>query len=383
MKYFPLIWAGLWRKPTRTILTLLSVSVAFLLFGMLHGVIAGFDTGIQQMSESRIRVTSRAGILSPMPLSHLSGIETVEGVEGVGYAAIFPSYFQQQTNPIGAAGLKMNRFLQGFPDVELSEGTQERMDTNRRGAIIGADMVENHGWKIGDTVTLTSAYWEKEDGSRDWEFEIAGIFKFKNDALPANEFWFHYEYLDEARSRQKGTAHMYFVSIGDPEAAGRISADIDKLFINTPYPTISQMEQDWLRGRLEQLGNIQFFVNAIIGAVLFTLLFLTGNTMMQSVRERVPEFAVLKTYGFSNNAVVSLVLFEAAVLCLVAAFIGLGLAAAVYPNVFAGLGVGKIPMPVGVFRDGAVIALILAILSTVPPAWRAQQLSIIDGLAAK
>lgn len=383
MKYIPLIWAGLWRKPTRTILTLLSISVAFILFGLLHGVIAGFETGIKELSETRLRVQSRAGIFTPMPLAHLSQIETIDGVEGVGYVSIFPAYYQQPTNPIGGGAIKMDRFFQGFPDVDMSPGAEERMLADRRGAIIGTDLAENYGWKTGDIVTLTSGYWVKEDGSRDWEFEIAGTSQFKNKGLPSNEFWFNYEYLDEARSDAKGTVHMFFVTFKEPERAGKIAADIDKLFINTPYPTISQMEQDWLRSRLQQIGNIQFFVNAIIGAVLFTLLFLTGNTMMQSVRERVPELAVLKTYGFSNGTVVALVLTEAAILCVIAALIGLGLAAAAYPNVFAGLGVGRVPMPLGVIRDGAVIALLLAILSTVPPAWRAQQLNIIDGLAAK
>ena len=243
--------------------------------------------------------------------------------------------------------------------------------------------LEGQGWQIGDMVILTSGYWAKDDGSRDWEFEIVGTARFKNDGLPANEFWFHYEYLDEARSRAKGTVHLYFVTFTEVEMAGEISANIDRLFINTSHPTITQNEKDWLRSRLEQLGNIEFFVNAIIGAVLFTLLFLTGNTMMQSVRERVPELAVLKTYGFSNRAVILLLLVESSILCLTAALLGLSIAAMSFPMVFEGLGIGSIPMPTAVLIDGAIIALLLAILSTVPPAWRAQRLNIVDALAGR
>ena len=341
------------------------------------------NSGIEQMSETRMRVQSRAGILTPMPISHLGPIQAVDGVEDVGYIAIFPSYYQEPTNPIGSAAITIERFLGVFSDVDLSPGVLENMRVNRRGAIIGADMAEAYGWEIGDVVVLSSGFWTKEDGSRDWEFEIAGIFRFKNQKLPSNEFWFHYEYLDESRSQSKGTAHMYILSFSDPEKAGQIAADIDKLFINTPYPTISRMEQDWLRSRIEQIGNVQFFVNAIIGSVLFALLFLTGNTMMQSVRERIPELAVLKTYGFSNSTIVTLVFAEAAVLCLIAVAIGLAVSAAAYPSIFAGLGIGKIAMPMEVFRDGALIGLLLAAVSTLPPALRAQRLSIIEGLAAK
>lgn len=383
MKYLPLIWAGLWRKPARTILTLLSVSVAFLLFGTLHGVIAGFDTGIEMLSDTRLRVQSRAGILTGLPLAHLPDIESVDGVAGLGYFAIFPSYFQVPLNPIAAGAVEMDRFFQGFPDVTISEEHQLAMKSNRMGAIIGEDLAIEHAWEIGDRVTLTSGFWAQEDGTRDWSFEIVGTYRFKGAGLPSNEFWFHYEYLDEARSRAKGTVHLYFVTIDDPLLAGRISADIDRLFINATYPTITENEKDWLRSRLDQIGNIEFFVNAIIGAVLFTLLFLTGNTMMQSVRERTPELAVLKTYGYSDVMIILLVLAEALILCVIAALLGLGMASLAFPSIFAGLGVGPIPLTLSVIVDGFAIAILLAVLSTVPPAWRAQRLNIVDALAGK
>ncbi len=383
MKYLPLIWAGIWRKPTRTLLTLASVSVAFVLFGLLHGVVAGFESGIQQLSDTRLRVQSRAGILTPLPLAHLNQIENVDGVQGVGYMVIFPAYFREQTNPIGAGALKADRFFQGFPDIELSDGAEQSMLINRRGAIIGEDLAVSQSWQIGDVITLSSAYWSKADGSLDWEFEIVGISNWKNKDLPANELWVNYEYLDESRAHSKGTVHMFFVTFNDPEQAGRISEAIDKRFMNTPFPTVTQMEQDWLRSRIEEIGSIQFFVNAIIGAVLFTLLFVTGNTMMQSVRERIPELAVLKTYGFSNRLLVTVVFAEAALVCLLAVFIGLGIAASVYPNLFGGLGLGKIAMPVVVLRDGVLIGIALAAISTVPPAVRAQGVSIVEGLAMK
>lgn len=383
MKYFPLVWAGLWRKPARTILTLLSVAVAFLLFGMLHGVIAGFESGIDQLSDTRLRVQSRAGILSPLPLAHLPSIESIEGVEATGYAVIFPAWYQEQTRQVGAAAFQVDRFFETFTELTLKPEYAQAMLANRRGALIGEDLALANGWKVGDTVTLTAFFYQQEDGSKDWTFDIVGTYRFMNDKLPSNEFWFHYEYLDEARVQAKGTVNLYFVTFDDVMQAARIAEEIDSRFINSAYPTITENEKEWMRSRVESIGNIEFFVNAIIGAVLFTLLFLTGNTMMQSVRERIPEFAVLRTYGYTSQGIISLMLAEAALLCGLAALLGLALASIVIPRVFAGIGVGEVPMPFVVFRDGLVIAMVLAVLSTVPPALRAGRLKVVDALAGR
>lgn len=383
MKYFPLVWAGLWRKPTRTILTLLSIIVAFVLFGMLHGVTAGFDAGIEQMSETRLRSQSRINLLNGLPLAHLMRMEQVAGVKRVAYLTVFPAYYQQPTSPIPAAALSMRRFFDIFPDVKVSDSVRAAMLSNRTGALVGKDLATRHGWQPGDKVTLASTFWAQENGSKDWTFEIAGLYRFKDDALPSNEFWIHYDYLDEARTLRKGTVTLYLIGIDDVRESGRIAEEIDQEFVNSANPTSTQSEKEWLRGRIEELGNIEFFVNAIIGAVLFTLLFLTGNTMMQSVRERIPELAVLKTYGFSNATVILLMFSEALILCLSAALIGLAIAAGVFPSIFSAMGIGAVPMPPDVIYLGLGIAVLLAVVSTTPPAWLAQRLNIVDALAAR
>jgi putative ABC transport system permease protein len=193
----------------------------------------------------------------------------------------------------------------------------------------------------------------------------------------------NYAYFDEARTFGNGTVATYMVGIDDPERAAAISENIDRLFVNSPAETQTQNERDWIRGRINQIGDMAFFINAIIGAVLFTLLFLTGNTMMQSVRERIPELAVLKTYGFSNGKVMALVFAESLALCGVAAGIGLGLAALVAPVVYRTIGAGGISFPMSVLAIGLVLGAAVAVLSALPPARRAQRLSIVDALAGR
>jgi putative ABC transport system permease protein len=383
MKYLPLIWAGLWRKRVRTILTLMSVVVAFVLFGVMHGVTAGIDQIVNQMSDSRLRIQSRVNITEPLPFAQLGRIESVPGVMSVGFYNFVGAYYQEPRNGISAGAMDISRLQAMFPEVAISQEAIDAMAQTRNGALIGQDLAKERGWKVGDRIPLRSTIWMRKDGAPDWTFEIVGIYSGFDGKVPSNEFWINYQYFDEERTFGNGTVTLYFARINDPARSAAIAEQIDGLFANSPNETQTQNERDWLRGRIAQIGNMAFFVNAIIGAVMFTLLFLTGNTMMQSVRERIPELAVLKTYGFSSGAVVSLVLGEALVLCGVAAAIGLGIAQLASPSIFRAIGAGGLSLPWSVIGTGLGVAALVAMISALPPAWRTHRISIVDALAGR
>ena len=383
MKYLPLIWAGLWRKRVRTILTLMSVVVAFVLFGVMHGVTAGIDQIINQMSDSRLRIQSRVNITEALPIAHLARIESVPGILGVGYYNFVGAYYQDPKNQISAGAMDMSRQADLFPEIKVPAGALEAMARVRDGALIGEDLAKERGWKVGDRIPLRSTVWMRKDGAQDWTFEIVGIYSWADGKVPSNEFWINYAYFDEERTFGNGTVTLYFARINDPARSVQIAEQIDGLFANSSNETQTQNERDWLRGRIAQIGNMAFFVNAIIAAVMFALLFLTGNTMMQSVRERIPELAVLKTYGFTDSAVVSLVIGEALLLCGVAAGIGLGIARLASPSIFRAIGAGGLALPWSVIGAGLGVAAIVAIISALPPAWRTQRISIVDALAGR
>jgi len=383
VKYLPLIWAGLWRKRVRTILTLMSVVVAFVLFGVMHGVTAGIDQIINQMSDSRLRIQSRVNITEALPIAHLARIESVPGILGVGYYNFVGAYYQDPKNQISAGAMDMSRQADLFPEIKVPAGALEAMARVRDGALIGEDLAKERGWKVGDRIPLRSTVWMRKDGAQDWTFEIVGIYSWADGKVPSNEFWINYAYFDEERTFGNGTVTLYFARINDPARSVQIAEQIDGLFANSSNETQTQNERDWLRGRIAQIGNMAFFVNAIIAAVMFALLFLTGNTMMQSVRERIPELAVLKTYGFTDFAVVSLVIGEALLLCGVAAGIGLGIARLASPSIFRAIGAGGLALPWSVIGAGLGVAAIVAIISALPPAWRTQRISIVDALAGR
>ena len=383
MKYLPLIWAGLWRKRARTVLTLLCVVVAFGLFGMLHGFTAAIDGIVDAMSDTRLRIMSRVNIMEALPLAHRQRIETVPGVEGVSYYNFFAGYYQEPSNGVQVGAIDVATLDAIYPEIELDPAYVEAMKRTRNGGLVGEDLAAERGWKIGDRIPLGSAVWRRKDGAESWEFEIVGSYRSPSGKVPTNELWVNYDYFDEARAAGNGTVTLYFVKINESKGAAEIAERIDALFANSMFETQTQSEKDWLRGQIGQIGDIAFFVNAIIGAVMFALLFVTGNTMMQSVRERIPELAVLKTYGFSNLGLVSLVLAESLVLCSVAAAIGIGIAAAISPAIYRELGAGGLNLPLSVVSMGFALAAVFAVVSAALPALRAQRLSIVDALAGR
>jgi putative ABC transport system permease protein len=383
MKYLPLIWAGLWRKRARTVLTLLCVVVAFALFGLLHGFTAAIGGIVDAMSDMRLRTMSRVNITQPLPLAHRARMETVPGVDEVSYYNFFAGYYQDRSNNVQVGAIDVASFNVVYPDIQMEPQYVDAMLRTRNGALVGEDLAAERGWKIGDRIPLGSAVWTRKDGAESWDFEIVGSYRSPSGKVPTSELWINYDYFDEARAAANGTVTLYFVKIHDSSSAATISESIDALFANSTFETQTQSEKDWLRAQIAQIGDIGFFVNAIIAAVMFALLFVTGNTMVQSVRERIPELAVLKTYGFSNTAVMSLVLAESVVLCSVAAALGIGLAAVISPPIYREIGAGGLNLPVSVVAMGIGLAVAFAIVSASLPALRAQRLSIVDALAGR
>lgn len=383
MKYFGLVWAGLWRKKTRTLFTMISIVIAFLLFGLLQGINQGFGTAMSNLDVDRLYVSARTGMTDGMPISYLTRIRNVSGVRAVSLWAYFGGYYQEARKVIPAFATDAVELFKVYKDIKIRPEYIEAMAKTRTGALISDALAAKYGWKVGDRVPIGTSIWTNKSGSNTWEFDIVGTFDASAYGAGFPSFYFNYEYFDEARQFGTGQVHYYIVAVQDPTQAERISRDVDGMFANSSVETRTQTEYALAQSRLKQLGDINFIANAIVGAVLFTLLFLTANTMMQSVRERTSELAVLKTLGFSDTKVLMLVLTEAVLLCLFAAALGIGLAALVFVSPALQKLFGHFSMPVIVATMGAGIAVVVALVSGLPPAWRARQLNIVDALAGR
>jgi putative ABC transport system permease protein len=380
MKFFPLVWTSLWRKKARTIFTLLSIMIAFLLFGLLQGINAWLaDFG--GSGANRIYVVSRVSQLQPLPTSYLHQIQQVPGIRDATYMAGFTGYYQEKSNSLVAFATDVQAFFALYPDWQVAPEQLTAMSRTRAGAIVAVPLMRAFGWKVGDRIPLRTSVM-KRDGSADWNFEIVGTYDVPATPIEANRILINYAYFDEARLLDRGTAWAFVAAVDDPTRSAEVCAAVDALFVNSANETLTQDEKAYVQGQLRQLGDVSLMANGIVAAVMFTLLFLTGNTMMQSVRERTSELAILKTVGFPDRAVTALVLIESALLCVLAAALGLAAAAAVFP-VTASLGIAGSSLPLKVVGFGLAISLVLACISGLPPAWRAQRLVIVDALAGR
>jgi len=384
VKYLVLIWAGLWRKKTRTILTMLSIVVAFLLFGLLQGINQGIKAGLGDTGNNRLWTTARMSAVSSMPASLMDRMQTIKGVRTIAHLSFFGGYFQDAKNPLPAFATNADKLAIVYPELNITPAQIAAMKTNRPGALIGRPLAKKYGWKVGDKIPVGTTIWTNIDGNNNWAFDVVGIFdptpQFAKSPL-GSAFWINYDYWDEARKFDNHRVHQFIVQIENPQQAAVISAQIDKLSENSPDETRTQTENAALTSQLKQLADINFIANSIVGAVMFTLLFLTANTMMQSVRERIPELAVLKTLGFTGGTISVLVLIESLMLCLFAAALGLVLSAGAIRIVGSILGPATL-LPIVVI-SGLLIAVGLAIISGLPPALRAQRLNIVDALAGR
>lgn len=381
MKYLHLVWSGLFRKKFRTILTLLSVIVAFLLFGLLQAVNEAFQAGADQARADRLITNSRYSIIEMLPISYLPQIESVPGVKEVAFASWFGGSYQDRPAQFGVFPVEPERYLRVVPEIELSDEALERWKGMRDGAIAGQSLAERYGWQVGDRVTLVADIWPQRGGGNEWNFEIAGIYTSPESEQSEGALLFQWDYFDEARQFARGTVGWFILQVEDPDRAEEVSQAVDALFANSSNETKTQTEKAFAQGFARQFGDVGLIVTAILGAVFFTILVLTGNTMAQAVRERIPELAILKTLGFSDRAVLGLVVGEALLLILLGGLLGLGLAAAALGGLSAALaGFGIQGISLSVVGTGLLLMVALSLAIGLPPAVRAMRLRVVDAL---
>jgi len=381
MKYLPLIFAGLMRKKLRSLLTLLSIMVAFLLFGLLQGVNSAFSNSVAGAHLDRLVVQGKISLTEQLPLAYRDPIAHVPGVTGVTFATWFGGYYQEPKNNVFTYPVEVATYFKVFPDIELPASQLAELNRIRMGAVIGQALAKKYGWKIGDTIPVKSAIWIKKDGKSDWQFKVVGIFRQPGDEGQEQRVLFSNDYFDEGRIMARGTVGWYNVRIDAPAHATAVAQSIDRIFANSDHETKTVSEKEFMQSFIRQLADVNFIVSAIIGAVFFTLLFLTGNTMMQSVRERIPEFATMKAIGYSGGAMLSMVIAEGLILALIAAILGLALSAAAFPAMKAFLGVAALPP--AVIGLGLFYAVLLALVTGLLPGMRVVRLNIVQGLARR
>ncbi len=387
MKYLHLVWGALLRRKTRTAFTLLSVLAAFLLFGLLDSVRSAFaNAGASVAGVDRLVTVSKISFTLSLPQSLLARIEAVPGVAQVSYANWFGGEYQDPKNFFANEAVAAN-YLDLYPEWQLSTAEREAFRKTRTGAVVGARLADKYHWKLGDKIPLKATIFPQKGGSNDWTFDLVGIFHERDPKQRAQEdvLFFNWDYFDEARAFGNGNIGWYVTRVADRNAADRIAQAIDALSENSEYETKTQTEQAFNASFVSQFADVGLIVGAIMAAVFFTLVLLTGNTMAQAVRERIPELAVLKTIGFSNRSVLALVLVESVLLIVLGGAAGLLLAGVAVAALSANIGAGLPMMPVGgeIWLRGLGLMILIGLLVGALPARRGMRLRIVDALAGR
>ena len=379
MKFLPLLWSSLWRKKVRTIFTLLSVFVAFLLFGLLMTIRGAFSFGVEIAGLDRLVLIHKVSLIMPLPVSYLERLRSTEGVALATHNTWFGGVYQDPSNFFAQIAVEPESFLQVYPEYRVPPDQLAAWAADRQGVIVGVDLARRFNWKVGDRVPIQGTIWQPKSGQT-WEFNISGLYDGE-PGIDKTQFFFRYDYLNENRRGGDGLVGWYVVKIADASQAQAMGAKFDDMFANSSAETKTTTEKGFVEGFAKQVGDIGAIMVAILVAVLFTMLLVAANTMAQSVRERTNEVGVLKTLGFSNGQILSLVLGESVVIALLGGGLGLGLAWLIVQQ--GDPTGGMLPIFVLPMRDvavGAGLIVLLGLVAGALPAANAMNLKITDAL---
>jgi putative ABC transport system permease protein len=380
MKYLPLLWANLKRKRLRTTLTFASVVVAFLLFGVMEAVRYALAGGAELAGQDRLVTQHRVSLILYLPLNYLDRIRALDGVRVATSEDWFGGIYQDDRNQLTALAVESESFFDVYPEFAPSPEEKRAWLATRTSAVVGSDLAERFGWKVGERIPLRSNIFRQQDGNDTWDLDIVSVYHIDNG--DNTNLFFHYDYLNEARTFGHDEIGWVVLRLTDPSRAPDVGKAIDSLFANSSAETRTTTESAFLQGFANQMGNIGKIVSIVASAVFFTMLLVTANAMAQSVRERVREIAVLRTLGFANGSVVALVLAEGLLLTVLGAAIGLLLGAGAARSIGSQIQ-AFLPLmmtPPRAFVAGGLIAVALGVLSCAVPCAQVWRLQIVEQL---
>jgi putative ABC transport system permease protein len=380
MKFSRLIFANLFRKKARLILTIGSFAIALFLFTFLAVVKGAFSRGTELAGADRLVVINRVGLIQTLPLSYDDKIRAISGVKFVTHNHWFGGVYQDEKNFFPQFAVDIENHRQVMTEFKVPDDQWSNFVKDQQGAVAGAGLAKRFGWKIGDRIPLKNALYGT---TKTWEFNLDGIYHNDKPGGDESQFWLQWKYFDEnVPAAVKSTAGWYVIKLDNPDDAARVGKAIDTLFANSSSETKTETESAFQANFAKQLGNIEFLILTIGSVVFFTLLLVTGNTMAISVRERTSELAVLKAIGFTDRSVLFFVLAESLVIALIGGVLGLGLAILAIPVVGATLN-GLLPpllLSVSVLSVGLGFALLVGAASGLLPGIGAMRLRVVNAL---
>lgn len=383
MNDFVLIGKNLFRKKLRAILMLVSILIAFLIFGVLAGFERAFNAGEEVAAADRLVVVNKINFTQPLPIAYFNRVRGIEGVRQTTHFNWFGGYYQEPKNFMVVMAVEPETYMQVYDDqIVVAPDTRAAFMRERAGALVGEAMLKKWGWKVGDRVPIMSNIFTHKNGSRTWEFTIAGTFTPRKPNVDTNFMVFHYEYFNETRTFAKDLIGWMALNTTAPSVNDRVAKAVDQMFANSFYETSTDTEKAFNKGFAAQLGNIALIVALVVGAAFATILMIVGNTMVMAVRERTREIGVLKTLGFSGGRILRLVLGESVLLALLGGLPGIALAAVFAAAMETSVGnfIPGFAVTPGIALTAVALMLGLGLATGLVPAINAMRLNIATAL---
>jgi putative ABC transport system permease protein len=351
------------------------------LFGFLSSIKQALTGGVVMEGANRLIVRHKVSIIQMLPQSYQQRMQRIPGVAAATHQTWFGGIYQDPKNFFMQNPVNPDEFMDMHPELVLSPEQKKAWLATRTGAVVGRKTAERFNWKVGDKVPIQSSIWSQKSGSFMWEFDIVGIFDGKEKNTDTTPLFFRYDYFDEARRGGKGLVGWYTIRVTDPARAADVAKLVDAEFENSSAETKTEPEGAFVQAWVQQIGDIALITASILGAVFFTILLVTGNTISQSVRERTGELGVLKAIGFTNAQVLGLVLAESCLLAVLGGLVGLAFAWLLTSR--GDPTGGLLPLFYFPFHDvlvGVLLSVVLGVVTGFFPAVQAMRLRVAEAL---
>ena len=384
MNDFDLVRKNLFRRKLRAALMIVSILIAFMIFGVLAGFYRAFTAGEDRAAADRLITVNKINFTQPMPIAYFNRVRAVDGVRQITHANWFGGYYQDPKNFLMTLAIEPATYFDMYrSELDIPPEQLQAFISDRSSAVIGESMARKWGWKVGDRVPVASnIFTQRSNGSHTWDFTIAGIVKGKAEQVSTDFLLFQYAYFDETRSFGKDTIGWLILQTNSPENNDRVAKTIDAMFANSTAETSTDTEKAFGKAFAAQFGNIALIVFLVVGAAFVTILMIVGNTMALSIRERTREIGVLKTLGFSGPRILRMVLGESVLLALLGGLPGLAIAALItialrvsLANIAPAFAVSPV-----IALEGIALMIALGLFTGVIPALNAMRLKIATAL---
>lgn len=386
MKDIDLVSKNLWRKPLRTVLLLVSIFMAFLIFTLLVGFNFAYEKTLETTSlANRLVVSNKINFTQPLPIAYVNRVARVEGVVDYTHQSWMGAYYQDQSRSqfVGFA-VDPASFVRVYADqLKMPEDQKGAFVSERTGMIVGKQLADQYGWKIGQTVPISSNIFTQASGRRAWDMKVVGIFEGPNPSDNTRVIYANYDYFNETRSFGRDVIGQIAVLTASPDINDRVAQAIDANFANSAAETATVDEKTFSRAFLAQAGDINFIIGLVVGAAFLAILMIVGNTMVTAVRERTKEIGVMKTLGFSGPRVLRMVLGESLLLSFWGAIAGVVAGAFLMKAVETSAPFGALDLQPTVVVIALALALLLGLVTGLIPALGALRMRIVDAMTAR